>query len=458
MNVSKKSYIQALLVIVVLMIATYIFTLFVPSGEFVRIINESGQTIIDFSAGYKTVEGGISFFNWLLSPILVLFDPNSSALIPTILFIVIIGGVFNVLMSSGIIQYLLDIIVKKFEKKKYQLVVIIAFFFMLLGSLIGTAEEVVPFVPIVIAICASLGFDDLLGITITVLASCCGFACGICNPFTTGIAQNLFGLPMFSGAWLRILSFIIVFAILYIFITRYAKKIDKQVSSLNKEFIKDPIKDKAIKYFGAVFGLGILVILSSAFIKVLADYTTIIVSLIFLITSIITSIVLKQGVKTYFKQFGSGVVSIAPAILMILMATSIKYTLETSKTLDTIIYWFMNATSGSMSPVLAILLIYILVLFLNFFIPSGSAKVLLVLPIVVPIAQLFGISTQLCIVAYCFGDGFSNSFYPTNPILLISLGMTKCSYSDWFKHTGLFQLLIFFVTYGILILGVIVGY
>jgi len=458
MNISKKSYIQALLVIVILMIATYVFTLFVPSGEFVRVTNEAGQTVVDFAQGYTQVEGGISFLNWLASPILVLFDSNSTALLGTIIFIVVIGGVFNVLMTSGIIQYLLDNIVKKFETNKYKLIAIVAFFFMLLGTLIGTAEEVVPFVPIVIAICVSLGFDDLLGITITVLASCCGFACGVCNPFTTGIAQNLFGLPMFSGAWLRILSFVIIYAILFLFINRYAKKIDNKKSNLNNDFVKDPQKDKALKMFGIVFSIGVLIILSSAFIKALASYTTILVSLTFLITSIVTSVVLKQGAKTYFKQFGKGVISFAPAIVMILLATSIKYTLETSKTLDTIIYWFMLATNGAMSSYLAILLVYLLVLVLNFFIPSGSAKVLLVLPIVVPISQLFGISTQLCIVAYCFGDGFSNAFYPTNPILLISLGTSKASYGDWFKHSVLFQLLVFLVTYGILALGVAVGY
>ena len=95
---------------------------------------------------------------------------------------------------------------------------------------------------------------------------------------------------------------------------------------------------------------------------------------------------------------------------------------------------------------------------MNFFIPSGSAKAFMLIPIIVPMAQMFGISAQLCVVAFAFGDGFSNVFYPTNPALLISLGLADVKYVDWFKWSWKFQILNILLTSGILLLGLAVGY
>ena len=95
---------------------------------------------------------------------------------------------------------------------------------------------------------------------------------------------------------------------------------------------------------------------------------------------------------------------------------------------------------------------------MNFFIPSGSAKAFMLIPLIVPMAQIFGISPQLCVVAFAFGDGFSNVFYPTNPALLISLGLVDVSYSDWFRWCGKFQILNLILTSMLLLFGLAVAY
>ena len=95
---------------------------------------------------------------------------------------------------------------------------------------------------------------------------------------------------------------------------------------------------------------------------------------------------------------------------------------------------------------------------MNFFIPSGSAKAFLLMPLIVPAAQAFDISAQLCIVAFAFGDGFSNVFYPTNPVLLISLGLANVSYGDWVKWSGKFQIVNLILTGLLLLGGLLVGY
>ena len=104
-------------------------------------------------------------------------------------------------------KYMLDKIADKFGKNRYQLLALVPLFFMAMGSFIGSFEEAVPLVPIVVALAVSLGWDVLTGVGMSLLAIGCGFAAGICNPFTVGVAQQLAGLPMFSGMWFRIFRF-----------------------------------------------------------------------------------------------------------------------------------------------------------------------------------------------------------------------------------------------------------
>ena len=142
---------------------------------------------------------------------------------------------------------------------------------------------------------------------------------------------------------------------------------------------------------------------------------------------------------------------------MILMANSIKYTLEEGNFLDTILNGFVS-TAEILPRWSVILFIYFIVLILNFFISSGSAKAFLLMPLIVPIAEAFDISAQLCILAYAFGDGFSNVFYPTNPVLLISLGLADVDYMRWAKWSGKFQVLNLILTGALLLLGLAIGY
>ena len=147
------------------------------------------------------------------------------------------------------------------------------------------------------------------------------------------------------------------------------------------------------------------------------------------------------------------------ALLMLLMpGQSFAQNIRVEgKILDTLLHGAVTA-AGSMSNVELILFIYAICLAMNFFIPSGSAKAFLLIPLIVPLAQIFGLSAQLCIVAFAFGDGFSNVFYPTNPALLISLGLADTGYGAWAKYSWKFQAMNLLLTGALLLLGLAVGY
>ena len=433
LNISAKSFITAILVIFILMILTYSLTFIVP-------------------------DAGIPFWKWALSPVLVLGADGNVSLIAVIAFLLVIGGVFNCLEKCGLMKYMLDKITYRYGKERYKLMALITLFFMAMGSFIGSFEECVPLVPIVVALAIRLGWDALTGIGMSLLAIGCGFSAGICNPFTVGVAQELAGLPMFSGMWFRALAFVLVYVLLMGFLFLYAKKIEKpiQTDSISPEFQDDIQMNRGLAWFAGLMIAGIAVVLSSVFITALQDYTMIIVALTFLLAGMIASAVSGNG-GNLGKIFWNGLVSVLPAVLMILMANSIKYTLVEGNVLDTLLNGAIGI-AATLPKWSVILFIYLLVLIMNFFIASGSAKAFLLMPLIVPVAEVFGISAQLCVVAFAFGDGFSNVFYPTNPVLLISLGLANVDYGKWVKWSWKFQAMNLVLTSGLLLLGLIIGY
>ena len=458
-QISKKSFLTSILVIFVLMVVTYLLTLFLPGGSYSRIMDENGHLLIDTTGDFIHTEGGIPFWKWCLSPLLVLGASGSGTLIAVIAFLLVIGGIFKALDQSGLMRYMLAKLSYRYQAVRYRLMAVIILFFMAMGAAIGSFEECVPLVPIVVALAINLGWDALTGIGMSLLAVGCGFASGVCNPFTVGVAQQLASLPMFSGIWMRLLSFAFIYLLLLGFILFYAKRIESRNlgATSSDSFENNEKSNRALLVFASIIGVGILAVMCSALISALQDYTMIIVAVMFLIAGIAACMICGMGFQKMLSAIGSGVLDILPAVLMILMASSIKFTLEEANVLDTILFGAVSVAQ-TLPKWAVVLFIYLIVLGMNFFISSGSAKAFMLIPLIVPLAQIFGISPQLCILAFAFGDGFSNVFYPTNPVLLISLGLADISYGKWFRWSWKFQFVNLILTSCLLMFGLWIGY
>lgn len=434
LNISVKSFVTAIVVLLVLMIGTYLLTVVIPGSS------------------------GITFWKWLLSPVLLLGASGSGTIIAVIAFLLVVGGVFNGLEKGGLMKYMLGRIVARFGEARYRLMAMIVLFFMAMGAFIGSFEECVPLVPLAVGLAASLGWDALTGLGMSLLAAGCGFASGVSNPFTVGVAQELVGLPMFSGLWLRLLSFGLIYGLLMIFLMAHAKKIERPLAlSAEQSSGIRPEMNRGLWCFAGILGFGVLLVLCSAVFPVLQDLTMVIVALMFLIAGITATLVSGMSGRELGKHFLNGVLSILPAVAMILMASSIRYTMEEAGVLSIILEAAVEIAQ-TLPKWVVILFIYLLVLVMNFFISSGSAKAFLLMPLIAPLAEVFGISAQLCVVAFAFGDGFSNVFYPTNPVLLISLGLADVSYGKWVKWSWKFQAANLLLTGLLLLFGLAVGY
>ncbi len=222
-QISKKAFIQSVIILLVIML---VLTRVVPAGTYER-ITDAGRELIKPDSFQHTPKPHYPIWRWFTAPVEVLWGPDSLLIIVICLFILMVGGAFAVLDKSGILKAGLGRIVARFGGRKYTLLLLISFFFMALGAFFGIFEEVVPLVPLVLSLSYYLGWDALVGLGMSILATNLGFSAAITNPFTIGVAQELAGLPLFSGSWFRIPIFIAIYAAFAIFLTRYAKKIER---------------------------------------------------------------------------------------------------------------------------------------------------------------------------------------------------------------------------------------
>jgi uncharacterized ion transporter superfamily protein YfcC len=346
---------------------------------------------------------------------------------------------------------------------------------MLIGALFGIFEEVVPLVPVMLALAYSMGWDSLTGLGMSILATNMGFSAAITNPFTIGVAQEIAGLPMFSGAWLRVLAFLAIYGIFAVFLLRHARKVERDPEAsivyredqsgharysaldLDERGESGPSLRWSVVWFLIFLALIVLVLVLGPFVPLLAGFSLPLVGLLFLVGGVGAGLLAGIGGRAVLRAMGEGLVSMAPGIPLVLMAASINHIISQGGVIDTILHSASLPFSG-INPFLSTLLLYGLVLVIEIFIASGSAKAFLLMPILFPLADLVGVNRQIAVTAYTFGDGFSNMVYPTNPVLLISLGLTVVSYPKWIKWSAKLWGWVLLVTVLFLALAVAIGF
>ena len=473
-QISTRAFVQSLVILLVLMLAAGILTQVVPAGSYARTM-QAGRQVIDPQSFQYVARPDYPIWRWLTAPVEVLWGPDAVTIITIIVFLLMVGSAFAVLDKSGILQAAIGRIVKAFGGKKYLLLLAVTLFFMLLGAFFGIFEEVVPLVPLMIALSYLLGWDSLVGLGMSILATNMGFSAAITNPFTIGVAQKLAGLPLFSGAWLRVPIFIAIYAVLAVFLVRYARRVDRAPQSspvfeqdrrerekyksldLNALAQAQPQLGKAIRWFAIFLVLILIALVAGPFVPAIASFSLPLVGLLFLIGGIGAGWMSGAGGRKVWKAALDGMTGIAPSIPLILMAASVKHIVAQGGIMDTILNSASRAFSQT-SPFAAALIVYVLALVIEFFVASGSAKAFLLMPILLPLADLVGVTRQVTVTAYCFGDGISNLAYPTNPVLLICLGLTVVSFPQWLKWTAKLWLGVLAVTVVFLGIGVAIHF
>jgi uncharacterized ion transporter superfamily protein YfcC len=476
-QIGKRAFIQSLVILFVLMMIAGLLTLLVPAGQYTR-IETNGRETID-PASFQFIEPpNYPVWRWFVAPIEVLGSDSGLIIIVLIVVLFFAGGAFAVMDKTGTLHAFIGRIVRQFRDRKYALLWVVSLAFMFLGATLGTFEEVVLLVPVMIALSYSLGWDALVGLGMSILATNMGFSAAISNPYTLGVAQGIAELPLFSGAWFRILIFIVIYLIFASFLAAYARKIDKDPTAslvhgedsaerekyqrntpagnaLEASFTaEDPRQNRAMGFFGVFLIFIFAAMLAGPFVPTVADYALPIVGILFLIGGLGAGFISGAGGKKVWQGLIEGWSGLAPSVPLILMAASIRYIIDSGGVTDTLLH-AASEPFKQLGSFPAAVIIYALALGIEFFIASGSAKAFLMMPIILPLADLIGVTRQTAVLAYIFGDGFSNLAYPTNPVLLISLGLTVVSYPKWLRWTAKLWLWVILAT--IIFLGIAVA-
>ena len=121
------------------------------------------------------------------------------------------------------------------------------------------------------------------------------------------------------------------------------------------------------------------------------------------------------------------------AALVVGLAGGIIVMLQEGKIIDTILYQLAQGMDG-LGKVATVGMMYVIQTLINLVIPSGSAKAALTMPIMAPFSELIGLSKQATVMAFQFGDGFTNMITPTSGVLIAVLGVSRIPYDKWFRH------------------------
>lgn len=419
-------------ILVLMAVLTYI----VPAGQFERAINpDTGREAV-VAESYHAVE------NTPVTPF-GLFKAipkgmNKGGYI--IFFVLLIGGTFGVLQSTGAIESGIGALVTKLKGNEKLVIPVSMLVFALGGSVFGLAEETLLFIPIFIALSLGLGFDTITGIAICLLGAGAGFSGAFLNPFTVGVAQGIAGLPPFSGIAFRAVAFVVITTATIFMVYRHAAKVQKDPSKSPTYELDIRNKEKfhlgGIKPFTTTHKLVLSTLLFGVFVIAygvmkLGFYITELGAL-FVIIAIVAGIIAKMSPSQIADEFINGSKDMIYGALVIGLATSITVVLTEGAIIDTFIFHMAESIKGlplAMSGVG----MFVIQSLINVFVPSGSGQAAVTMPIMAPISDIIGITRQTAVLAYQFGDGFSNNISPTSGVLMAALAIGGVGWDKWAK-------------------------
>lgn len=461
LNIGIKNFLKVIGLLYAVLIAVGILTFVIPSGSYS--LDEKGSIIID-SFHHVTSTTKLPWYRWLTAPFEnAILGDNNVQMFSIVAIIILLGGCFKVLERSGGIGALIRVLINKYKNKRFFAIWIITFFMMALSSFFGLQEELLILFPIFMSFASAMCWSGETALGFVLITSGVGFTAALYNPFTIGICCDLAGISVNDGIWFRIIIFVVLFILASLFLVKMAKKDEKTlfVNSDNLEQRDEvellPQDKKQSLMIVGLFAFVLVIVIVFSVVPVLQKLGLgiIVMGVAFLVGTIIVGRIFLGSFKEWGKAFIDGIVMVLPSVFIIMTAFSITYVADKGNILHTLFYYVYNFVKST-SPYVAVILLYLFVLLVEFFIPSASAKAILLIPLLT-LAPIPGISKSVIILAYLFGDGYTNVLYPTNGLLMIGLGVANVGYFSWLKRTALLQIILFVLSCGFLLLAVFLG-
>ncbi len=435
-KVKEGKTLNPFLILFSVVVICAVLSYFVSPGAFNRTVFE-GKTIVVPGSYHAVSRTPVSFFDVFRS------IPNGLVGSASIMFLVmLVGGFVKVYNDTGALDKAIAKILGVSDKIGSQaILVIIMIIFSCIGGFLGWSEQIIPFVPLVISICLALGYDVIVGMACSAFVDMIAFSVSPTNVYTVGISHQIAELPMFSGMGYRLIILIVLQITVMLYILKYAAKVKKDPSkSLVSDIdVTELRKDYSTEINSVMSGKQILALITFGVTFVIAIYGVLKLSwsmndlsAIFVLGGIVGGVICSMGAGNIVNAFIDGAKGSIGGAMVIGIARSIQVVLEQGGLIDPAINMLSQALNG-LSPWTTAIGVFIVVTLINAIIPSGSGKAIAIMPILIPLADMIGITRQTATLAYQFGDGLSNTFWFTNGTLLIFLSMSKIPLKKWYK-------------------------
>ncbi len=425
-------HVFVLLTCVILLVAVLSYLL--PAGAYEMVTDPvSGRQVVDPNSFHHVERTPVGPMQLVAA-----FSNGFQAVAPLLFMTMTVGGTFGVIDRLGIIPAAVEVARNRFQNNRYLAIPILLLCFAVLDSFLGMPELCIVFLPIILPLILGLGFDSITACAVVICGNCIGFSTGMGNPFTTLVCQKICGLPLYSGLWYRAICFVVFYIITLVYIMRYAARVakDPQLSrsyqadlerkkniSVQRREPLDNRKKLAAVYIVLLFGVNI-----GGTIRFGWDVPE--MTGIFLLMAVGAGVISGLTASRTCLLFVDGCKDILQGALVMCVARTISVVMDQGNITDTIVHGLSSMVS-SFPAALTIVGIFMAVMVIDFFIPAGSGEAVVVMPIISPLAEILGLSKQACVLAFQFGDGWSNTIWPTTASYMGTLAVGEIKWTDW---------------------------
>jgi uncharacterized ion transporter superfamily protein YfcC len=445
------TYVLIVCIIILAALLTYI----IPAGKFNMVETAAGKVVVDAKTFHYISPTPVNLMGLLLAIPEGLFAASK-----IILVLFIVGGSFKIIRETNALDLSVYAAVQKFGKSVLLLIPVI----VILTGFLGTAgvfiSSCLPFIPLGLIIAKQMKLDAIFAVAIIFLGSHVGFMASPICPLTTMIAQQIAGLPLYSGLAFRIAVAICLLSIAILYISWYARRVRKDSkNSYLKEFANDNSKESYTPK--EAYGLKHVVILISFFSAFILfaygskewKWELPYLGAVLIPVGLLGGLLNKMRPDAMAKTFVKGAQDMIYGGLLIGFASSISVVLAKGNIMHTIIY-FLAKPLAIVGPTASAIGMFAVNAIFAVFVPSGSSQAMIVMPIMAPLADLIGITRQVSVLSYQMGAGMMFVMIPTYGILMGCLGIANVPYEKWLRFIVPLVLMLGFVMTVALVIAV----
>ena len=420
-----------LIVIAAAVALTYV----VPSGAYARtdkglVIPGSFHVIPkDIAEGVRHIRKSSDTMAYPAHPISVItaIPAGLARQAPLVFMIMFVGAMFGVLRDTGALEAGIERLLAVSRGNVYIVAPVIMVLLAAGGTFLGLISEYLVLIPIAVVLAERMGFDALFGTAMVTIAAKIGYLTSVTNPLALAVAQPLVGVPVFSGALFRAAILAVFLPLGIWFLLRSGRR---------RRIVTDqPLTFRAEKLAGRHLGV-LLVLLVSVVVMVVGvrsyEWGNAELSAMYIVVAIAIALVGRMSADAAAQAFLKGMQGMLLAGVLVGLAAGVEVVLREAMVLDSIVAFLSSSVEGKSPAVVAVLMMGVQMV-IDVFIPSTSGKAAVTMPILGPIAHLSGVSGQVTVLAFLFGNGLMNTLTPTSGMLLAYLAAGKVSYGSWIR-------------------------